>query len=61
MALFASDYDKSKYLRAEDVKADKKFRIKAVTEEQFDKEGGGREVGAVVQQRRSRVGVEQVE
>jgi hypothetical protein len=41
MALFASDYDKSKYLRAEDVKADKKFRIKAVTEEQFDKEGGG--------------------
>ena len=40
MALFASDYDKSKYLRAEDIKQDKKFRIKAVTEEVFDREGG---------------------
>ena len=28
MALFATEFDKSKYLRAEDVKADKKFRIK---------------------------------
>jgi hypothetical protein len=40
MALFASDFDKSKYLRAEDVKQDKKFRIKAVTEESFEREGG---------------------
>ena len=39
MALFASDFDKSKYLRADDVKADKKFRIKKVTEQQFDREG----------------------
>jgi hypothetical protein len=40
MALLASDYDKSKYLRAEDVKQDRKLRIKAVTSEGFDKEGG---------------------
>ena len=40
MPLYASDYDKSKYLRAEDVKQDKKFRIKAVTEETFDRDGG---------------------
>jgi hypothetical protein len=33
MALFASDFDKSKYLRAEDLKSEKKFRIKAVTVE----------------------------
>jgi hypothetical protein len=39
MVLFASDYDKSKYLRAEDIKGDKKFRIKAVTEEVFEKDG----------------------
>jgi hypothetical protein len=41
MALFASDFDKSKYLRAEDVKQDKKFRIRAVTQEAFEREGGG--------------------
>jgi hypothetical protein len=40
MVLFASDYDKSKYLRAEDVKQDKRFRIKAVTEEIFERDGG---------------------
>ena len=39
MVLFASDFDKSKYLRAEDVKQDKKFRIKAVTEETFERDG----------------------
>ncbi len=39
MVLLASDYDKSKYLRAEDLKRDKKFRIKAVTEEVFEKDG----------------------
>jgi hypothetical protein len=33
MVLLASDFDKSKYLRAEDLKAAKKFRIKAVTVE----------------------------
>jgi hypothetical protein len=31
--VLASDYDKSKYLRAEDLKTEKKFRIKSVTEE----------------------------
>ena len=36
MVLFASDYDKSKYLRAEDLKQETKFRIKAVTEEVFE-------------------------
>ena len=39
MELLASAYDKSKYLRAEDLKRDTKFRIKAVTEEMFDKDG----------------------
>ena len=39
MVLLASDYDKSKYLRAEDLKQEKKFRIKAVTEEVFEKDG----------------------
>jgi hypothetical protein len=38
--VFASHFDKSKYLRAEDVKADKKLRIKSVTVENFDKDGG---------------------
>jgi len=33
MLLLASDFDKSKYLRAEDLKAEKKFRIKDVTVE----------------------------
>ena len=39
MPLFASDYDKSRYLRAEDIKRDTKFRIKAVTEGVFQKDG----------------------
>ena len=33
MVLLASSYDKSKYLRAEDLEREKKFRIKKVTEE----------------------------
>jgi hypothetical protein len=33
MVLLASDFDKAKYLRAQDLKAEKKFRIKAVTVE----------------------------
>src|SRR6516225_4070672 len=33
MVLLASDFDKSKYLKAEDLKAEKKFRIKEVTVE----------------------------
>jgi len=37
--LFASDFDKSKYLRAEDLKQEKKFRIKAVTAEVLEKDG----------------------
>jgi hypothetical protein len=38
--LLASDYDKSKYLKSEDIKDEKKFRIKDVTEEKIgdDKE-----------------------
>ncbi len=39
MVLLASDYDKSNYLRAEDIKQDRKFRIKAVTEEMFERDG----------------------
>jgi hypothetical protein len=33
MVLLASDYDKSKYLKAEDLPREKKFRIKTATEE----------------------------
>ena len=40
MVLLASDFDKSKYLRAEDLKQDRKFRIKAVTAEVFEKTDG---------------------
>jgi len=32
--LLASDYDKSMYLKSEDIKGEKKFRIKDVTEEE---------------------------
>ena len=35
MVLLASDFDKSRYLRAEDLKAEKKFRIKEVTVEEI--------------------------
>ena len=34
MVLLASKYGKSRFLRAEDLSAEKKFRIKAVTEEE---------------------------
>jgi hypothetical protein len=34
MVLLASDYDKTRFLKAEDLSAEKKFRIKAVTEEE---------------------------
>ena len=34
MTIMASDFDKSKYLRAEDLKTEKKFRIKSVTVEE---------------------------
>ena len=37
MTLLASDYDKSKYFRAEDIKRDTKFRIKDVTEAEFER------------------------
>ena len=35
MVLLASSYDQSKFLKADDLPAEKKFRIKAVTEEQI--------------------------
>jgi hypothetical protein len=35
MVLLASSYDQSKFLKAEDLPAEKKFRIKAVTEEEI--------------------------
>jgi hypothetical protein len=34
MVLLASDYDKTRFLKAEDLSAEKKFRIKSVTEEE---------------------------
>ena len=36
MVLLASDYDKSRYLKANDLEREKKFRIKGVTEEEFE-------------------------
>src|SRR5262245_37562000 len=36
MTIMASDFDKSKYLRAEDLKTEKKFRIKSLTVEEVD-------------------------
>ena len=39
MVLLASDYDKSKYWRGEDLQQEKKFRIKAVTEAVFENNG----------------------
>ena len=45
MVLRASDFDKSPYLRAEDLKAEKKFRIKTVTAEVI---GGKKEKKLVV-------------
>ena len=36
MMLLASDYDKSKYLKAADLEREKKFRIKTVTEEELE-------------------------
>ena len=35
MMLLASDYDKSKYLKAADLEREKKFRIKTVTTEEL--------------------------
>ena len=40
MVLLASDFDKSNYFRAEDIKQDRKLRIKAVTQEIFERDGG---------------------
>ena len=37
MVLLASDYDKSKYFKAADLEREKKFRIKNVTEEEFER------------------------
>jgi hypothetical protein len=55
MVLLASAYDQSKFLKAGDLPAEKKFRIKSVTEEEVgigkDKE---RKLGCVVHQRQPR-------
>jgi hypothetical protein len=48
MTLLASDYDKSKYFRAEDIKRDTKFRIKDVTEAEFEKDRDKKEKKLVV-------------
>ena len=60
MVLLASDYDKSNYLRAEDIKQDRKFRIKAVTEQMFERDGSKeKKLVCLVHQRRARPGAEQ--
>jgi hypothetical protein len=48
MVLLASDFDKSKYLRAEDLKQPQKFRIKSVTSETFEQDGGKTERKLVI-------------
>jgi hypothetical protein len=40
MVLLASEFDKSKYFRSEDIKQERKFRVKAVTEEILEQDGG---------------------
>jgi hypothetical protein len=40
MGLLASDYDQSKYLRADDLERDTKFRIKDVTDGTFEQKDG---------------------
>ena len=39
MVMLASEYDKSKFFRAEDIKRDNKFRIKTVTDGEFEDDG----------------------
>jgi hypothetical protein len=46
--LLASDYDKSKYLKATDLEREKKFRIKTVTEEEFEQDNKKKEKKLVV-------------
>jgi hypothetical protein len=48
MVLLASEYDKSKYLKAEDVPREKKFRIKSVTVEELTAKSGSKEKKLVV-------------
>jgi hypothetical protein len=48
MPLLASEYDKSKYLRAEDVLHERKFRIKTVTVDELIGMNGGKEKKLVV-------------
>ena len=46
--MLASDYDKSKYLKASDLEREKKFRIKTVTEEEFEQDNKKKEKKLVV-------------
>ena len=46
--LLASDYDKSKYLKATDLDREKKFRIKSVTAEELSDGKGNKETKLVV-------------
>ena len=51
--VFASDFDQSRYFKAEGYKQEKKFRIKEVTSEEFkrDEDGkSGEETARVVHQ-----------
>jgi hypothetical protein len=46
--LLASDFDKSKYLRAADLEGEKKFRIKAVTSNELTDKKGNKETKLIV-------------
>ena len=48
MMLLASDYDKSKYLKAADLEREKKFRIKTVTSEELTDNTGKKEKKLIV-------------
>jgi hypothetical protein len=48
MTLLASDYDKSKYLKATDLEREKKFRIKTVTSDELPDNAGKKEKKLIV-------------
>lgn len=48
MTLLASEYDKSRFLKSEDLDHEKKFRIKSVTEEEFEQDNKRKEKKLVV-------------
>ena len=55
MVLLASDFDKSKYLKAADLSGEKKFRIKSVSVEEIGNGEEGAQADTLVHERRARL------